>query len=253
MRLSQVLLCTWFCSALAIAQSSHTYSTNFSATENPISEGGSWINGEATGLDWTNMRTVPGFAFGTQSGTNPALYDDSIAVLAGTWDNDQSAQAIVKIGTPITAGGACFQESELLLRASLSAHSAKLYEINVADRNDNSSYIHVVRWNGPFGNFTTLLSLHGLTYGVKTGDIVRATIVGSTIKVYINGVQKGQVADSTYASGHPGMGMYVQDPSSCGSGISNFGYSSYTAVSSSAAQPAPPPSGCAKKHGHCPK
>jgi hypothetical protein len=248
MRLPQVLLCTLFCSAFVLGQTSHTYSTNFPLTENPISEGDSWINGGATGLNWTNMQTVPGFAFGTQSGTNPALYDDSIAVLTGTWDNDQSAQATVKIGTPITAGGACFQESELLLRASLSAHSAKLYEINVADRDDNGSYIHVVRWNGPFGNFTTLLSLKGVTYGVKTGDTFRATIVGSTITVYINGVQKAQVTDSTYASGHPGMGMYLQDPSLCGSGISNFGYSSYTAVSSSSA-----PSPCTKKHGHCPK
>jgi hypothetical protein len=86
-----------------------------------------------------------------------------------------------------------------------------------------------VRWNGPLADFTTLLGLQGITYGVKTGDIFKATIVGNTITIYINGVVKGQVTDSTFASGNPGIGMYIQSPSTCGSGGSNFGFSSFTA------------------------
>jgi hypothetical protein len=209
-----------------------TYTTNFPLIENPISEGGHWINGGTVGLDWTNMQTTAGFAFATQPGTNAgnAMFDDSIALLTGTWGNDQSAEATIKIVNPITAAGPCYQESEILLRGNISAHSAKLYEVNVGDRNDSGSYIHIVRWNGPLGNFTTLLSLSGATYGVKTGDIWKATIVGNTITAYINGVQKGQVTDSAYASGNPGMGMYLQSPSTCGSGDSNFGFSSYTAT-----------------------
>ena len=210
----------------------HTYTTNFPLTENPISEGGNWLNGGSVGLDWTNVQTTAGFAFPTQPGTNTgnAMFDDSIALLTGTWGNDQSAQATIKIVNPITAVGPCYQESEILLRGNISAHSAKLYEVNVGNRNDDESYINVVRWNGPLGSFTTLLSLSGATYGVKTGDIWKATIVGNTITAYINGVQKGQVTDSAYASGNPGMGMYLQSPSTCGSGDSNFGFSSYTAT-----------------------
>jgi hypothetical protein len=210
--------------------SGRTYTTTFPLTENPISEGGNWINGGSVGLAWTNIRISAGFAFATQSGNNPALYNDSVALLTGVWGNDQSAEATIKIGTPITAVGPCFQESELLLRGNISAHSAKLYEVNVGDRDDADSYIHVVRWNGPFGSFTTLLTLHGMTYGVKTGDIWKATIVGNTITAYINGEQKGQVTDSTYATGNPGMGMYLQRPSSCGSAGTNFGFSRYTAT-----------------------
>jgi len=237
---------------LAVAQSTHTYSTNFPATENPISEGGLWVNGGTDALDWTDMRTTSGFAFGTQSGTNPAQFDDSIAVLTGAWDSDQTAQATIKIGTPITAGAPCYQESEILLRANLSAHSAKLYEVNVGQRNDSRSYINIVRWNGPLGSYTTLLNVQGTAYGVNTGDVLKASIVGSTITAYINGVQKAQVVDTSYASGNPGMGMYLQDPSLCGSGISNFGFSNYAAASSSSAPP-PTPQPCIKKHGHCPK
>jgi hypothetical protein len=209
-----------------------TYTTSFPLVENPISEGGNWINGGTVGLDWTNMQTTAGFTFATQSGTNAgnAMFNDSIALLTGTWGNDQSAQATIKIVDPITATGPCYQESEILLRGNISAHSAMLYEVNVGDRNDDASYVHIVRWNGPLGNFTTLLTLYGTTYGVKTGDIFKATIVGDTITAYINGVQKAQVTDGTYASGNPGIGMYLQNPSACGSGDSNFGFSSYTAT-----------------------
>ena len=45
------------------------YTTNFPLTANPISEGGAWLSGKAAGLDWTDVRTTPGKAFGTQDGT----------------------------------------------------------------------------------------------------------------------------------------------------------------------------------------
>jgi hypothetical protein len=208
-----------------------TYTTNFPLAESSISEGGNWIGAGTTGLDWTDMQTTPGFAFATQTGNNPALFDDSIAVLTGTWANNQSAQGTVQIVTPLTViPGPCYQESEIFLRASISPHSVTGYEVNVGAWNTPSSYIHVVRWNGSFGNFTTILSATGSQYGVKTGDIISARIAGNVITVFINGVQKGQVTDSTYTSGSPGMGMYIQNPSACGSGNSNFGFSSYTAT-----------------------
>ena len=46
------------------------YTTNFSLAGNPISEGGRWLNGPTDGLDWTDGRTAPGFAFGTEIGGN---------------------------------------------------------------------------------------------------------------------------------------------------------------------------------------
>ena len=56
--------------------------------------------------------------------------------------------------------------------------------------------------------------------------MVKATIVGSTITCYINGAVIFGVTDSTYSSGNPGMGFYLQD----GSGPPfNYGFSSYTA------------------------
>ncbi len=79
--------------AVAVAQ---TYTTHFPLTENPISEGGKWINGGVVGLDWTNVQTTPGFAFGTMPGTagSPG-FADSWALLSGTWGPDQTAQATI--------------------------------------------------------------------------------------------------------------------------------------------------------------
>jgi len=39
-----------------------SYSTDFPLEEDPISEGGMWINGKADGIDWTDVATkhVPG-------------------------------------------------------------------------------------------------------------------------------------------------------------------------------------------------
>ena len=54
-----------------------------------------WANGGVTGLDWMNVRTVPGLAFGTQAGNTLPPYNDSIAVLAGPWGANQTVTATV--------------------------------------------------------------------------------------------------------------------------------------------------------------
>jgi hypothetical protein len=58
-----------------------TYTTNFPLTENPISEGGNWVNGAVVGLDWSNVSTTPGLAIGRNSGT--VNYADAVALVTG--------------------------------------------------------------------------------------------------------------------------------------------------------------------------
>ena len=84
-----------------------SYATGFPSTENPISENGMWINAGSIGLDWHNVRTTPGLAFGTQAGAN--LYDDSVALLTGTWGNTQTVSATVHSVNP----GATQEEVEV--------------------------------------------------------------------------------------------------------------------------------------------
>ncbi len=214
--------------AVAVAQ---TYITHFPLTEDPISEGGEWINGGAVGLDWTNVRTTPGFAFGTMPGTQGSPgFADSWALLNGTWGPDQTAQAT--INAPST-NDSCNQEIELVLRGNLSAHVATGYEIFVKAANDSSSYLFIVRWNGAYNDFTYLEHTDvGSLYGVKTGDVFEATIVGNTITAYINGVQKATVTDDTFATGLPGMGFYLGHTNYqfCAGTNAGYGFANYTAV-----------------------
>src|SRR5258706_7876660 len=198
----------------------NSYTTNFSLTENPISEAGKWINGKATGLDWADVRTTPGLAFGGQTAT--VTNDDSTAVLTGTWGPGQTAQATV---FTINQGSTIYEEVELRLRTSISAHSMTGYEINFRCTADGTQYAQIVRWNGPFGNFT-LLDSQG-TPGLRNGDVVTATAIGSTISAYINGVRAVQVIDTTYTNGSPGIGFYIQGGTA--SQQSDFGFTSFTA------------------------
>jgi hypothetical protein len=208
-------LLVWGAGAEALAE---TYTTNFPLIENPISEGDHWINGLTNGLDWADVATTPGRAFGTQTGIGPN-YADSTALLTGSWGSDQTAEAVVYIAS---GDSTTFEEVELRLRSSLSAHNCTGYEINYSVK-PNDPYCQIVRWNGALGDFTPLDSR---PVGVVNGDVVEATIVGSTITCYINGAVIFGVTDSTYSSGNPGMGFYLQD--GLGPPL-NYGFSSYTA------------------------
>ncbi len=207
-----------------------TYTTKFPLTENPISENGHWINGGTTGLDWTNVRTTSRLAYGTETGSTN--YDDSTALLTGTWGPNQTVQATVY--TTVT-GNSNFAEVELRVRSSLSAHNCTGYEINFSV-NPSNPYVQIVRWNGAFGSFT-LLNATG-SYGAKNGDVIKATANGNTITAYLNGTAVLTATDSTYPTGSPGMGFYLQG----GSGINrNYGFTNFTASDGTVSKAPNPP------------
>jgi hypothetical protein len=204
-----------------------TYHTNFPLHENPISENGKWRNGQTDGLDWANVRTTTGFAFGTQSGgrrASPEKYDDSTALLVGTWRPDQAAQATVR---SVNQNDKIYEEVELRLRSALSAHRCTGYDICFRCAKTPKAYCSIVRWNGPLGSFTYLKQGEGAQYGVANGDVVKGTIVGGVITAYINGIKVLQASDRMHASGSPGIGFYIEG----GSGVDNdYGFSSFTAT-----------------------
>jgi hypothetical protein len=213
-----------------------TYTSNFPILENPISESGNWINGEVTGLDWANVRTTPGMAVGTQSGTasGNARYADSTAVLTGAWGPNQTAQATIAV---INASGSSsvYEEVELRLRTTITANSISGYEINCSvSINPHLFYLQIVRWNGPLGSFTVLKGVYG-AHAVN-GDVLKATISGSTITLYLNREKKAQVTDDTYNSGSPGIGFFLQGANGLNA---NFGFSNFSATDGLLPAPTP--------------
>ena len=166
------------------------YSTQFPLSEDAISENGKWINGGTTGIDWGDVRTASGFAFGTVlSGAPP--YNDLTAVLAGTWASSQTAKGTVHT---VNQSSAIQEEVEIRLRTTITPHSITGYEFDFRVTSDGSQYIVIVRWDGPLNSFCYISST-GCTAdpisatipgpGLHDGDVVMATTVGSILSLYI--------------------------------------------------------------------
>ncbi len=156
-----------------------------------------------------------------------AQYADSTAVLAGTWGPDQTAQATISVSNASDDPGV-FEEVELRLRTTITLFSITGYEVNCSvSTNPNNFYLQIVRWNGLLGSFTLL---DGVTIHAIDGDVLAATIVGSTITAYLNGSPVVQTTDNTFTDGSPGIGFFLQGATGINA---NFGLSSFTATDGS--------------------
>jgi hypothetical protein len=178
-----------------------TYETNFPMAEESLSEKQNWIGGRTVGLEWSDMQTVPGRAYGVTLG--PGDFRDPTALVSGVWGPDQTAEATVY---SVDQSDTIYEEVELRLRSNLSAHSCTGYEIDFRVTSSSGAYLAIVRWNGPYADFTYLVTYRGARYGVSNGDVIKASIVGNTISVYKNGVQIGSARDDTFKTGAPGIG-----------------------------------------------
>jgi hypothetical protein len=124
-----------------VASRAHrTFTTDFPRTEQPISEGGNWECGKTLGVDWADVATKQGLAYGLESGTGG--YDDSTALVTGPWGPNQTAEAIVHT---VNQFDKATQEVELRLRSALSPHSATGYEINFSCMKNKDAYSEIVR------------------------------------------------------------------------------------------------------------
>jgi hypothetical protein len=206
-------------------RSVRSYTTHFELDEDPISEGGMWLNGRTDGIDWIDVVTKNGVAYGAvtrmgvaerraeQGNLDPSDpdgaipegdYDDPTAVLAGIWGRNQHAKAKVFSRHPTED---YFQEVELRLRSTITPHSCTGYEVFWRCLKTESAYAEIVRWNGRIGDWESLARRVGPEFGVKDGDIVEATIVGNVIKGFINGVEVTSATDDVFATGSPGIGF----------------------------------------------
>lgn len=211
--------------ALPLAAQNHYYNTEFPATENPICQQGTsgcvWVNGLSTGLNWGNVQTAPNLAFGTNINGAPP-YNDSTAVLTGTWTGNQTVQATVSLNNAKDSSGQ--EEVELRLNTTVTAHSITGYEFDFSAIQSNP-YVLIVRWNGALNDFTYLTKM--LPVQIHNGDVLMATNVNGLLTLYINGVKQLSVTDTTYSAGSPGIGFW--NIGGTLSELSHYGFSKFTA------------------------
>jgi hypothetical protein len=238
--LNKLAISALFC--VATAAQTAQYMTTFQTQENPFSEGGKWIDGRVTGLDWGSVQTLPNAGGFHATGTivNGPNYNDSTAVLSGSWSSDQSASAVIY--NALSASGCC-KEVELRLRTTITAHSITGYEFDFSIVNGNN-YLNLVRWNGPVNSFTycrlngacdstTPTSVTGPQ--LHTGDTISAKAIGNELTLYVNNTLYFKTTDGTYQNGSPGIGFWNRNGTVAD--FNNFGFQSFVGTSLTGLQP----------------
>lgn len=194
---------------IQIGSAFRSFSTSFSGTENPLSEGGIWLSNTNTLL--TAFQKTGGRAVGLAVGAG--AYDDSAALLDGFGNDVEMTVTVFKDATIDTDAT---HEVELLMRATQSASVSVQYEA-LFSFNGN---IQFVRWfnNGGSQDFEFLSPTSGtesLGRALITGDRVRARCQGSTFTLQVieadNTVHTlGVYTNTAIASGKPGIGAFTR-------------------------------------------
>ena len=72
--------------------------------------------------------------------------------------------------------------------------------------------VQIFRWNGPFGSVTEVPASESGYFGrpLVTGDVIKASIVGNVITLYINNVLMARATDSTFTTGQPGIAFFIR-------------------------------------------
>lgn len=207
--------------------------TNFTTAENPMVLGGIVDTGLAVGEDWTDPLVISTGAIGRTP--TPNRYDDSICVIKRSFRafaDNQFAQFTAYVA-PGYVGNAGKHETGVWVRGAISANSASGYECSWGLNTDGTCYVFVTRWNGPEGDFTTLID-PSAAFGSYinapplpfNGAVFRLQIVGSTLLCTISGVPILTVTDTTFATGrNPGMDFWPVD----GAIAANYGMAQYRA------------------------
>lgn len=202
------------------ATASSDFTTSFSVTENPISQGSKWLNGADDGANWLNFKTLSGVACaGANSSTTPPPFNDSICQLKSSviaLPADHYVEAVVFRQVGYSPGNT--HELGLFVRMSITNGVARGYEAYVNHSNNHT----IVRWNGALNDFTSLAPAGTPTVPV-TGDVYRMEAQGSTIRFLQNGTLVSSVTDSTWTNGQTGMQSYLI----AGGTAENYGFTSF--------------------------
>lgn len=201
------------------------FSTTFSATENPISESGHWLNGLANGLDWNDCQTSSGHLCATHTELSTPPFDDCNACINPAYRQftpNQFAQGTFFRTPGYTAG----HEALLFVRHTITAHSAPGYEVYFTT--NGGGVANLVRWNGALNDFTGPLANAALGALPVTGDVARVEIVGTIITIKFNGstiITFDDAGASQINTGNPGIGNNPFDPTST---FFDYGWDDFT-------------------------
>lgn len=168
-----------------------SYTTTFASTEDPISEGGIWLNGHDNGTINNNIKTSSGSAFGTAINNPAGPFDDSIAILNPTriaiGPNQRVTTTIGRTGGYVPTNN---HEVNHFVRGTMLSGSIFGYEANLSLKGD---YGFIVLWKGGGNtNLSFFQQLVSLSHpNLVDGDVLVTEVSGNVIVVKLNGSSLG--------------------------------------------------------------
>ncbi len=230
-----------------------SYYTNFSLTENPISESSQWLNGRTDGRDWNDIQTTSIQPMGglACSAQDAFVYNDCTALLSNPlWSSFPTQHVRAQVHS-VHQNPNVYQEVELRFRSSLSIGLCTGYEVYWKVAQDGSQYITLARWDGLLGSFTLATpAVAGI--GIADGYWIEGRLDGNILTVFTNGLLQvtfdisadfngadywiGSVKQpdktlsngTVYATGAPGFGM--DEGSTGGSPLTDWGLYNFQAL-----------------------
>lgn len=203
------------------------FSTLFPLTENPISDGGKWLNGLTDGLDWNDIQTNSGHEYAAAFDSAAGGVSDGICNLKRSFlacTRKQFSEGLV-----FRAGGYApnvAHEIAVYVNMTIAAHSVTGYECYIGSGGTHT----LVRWNGPWNNFTPLASNNVSTFTASAdGDVIRIENDGAgNLSCYQNGILRTTATDTTHTGGNPGIGNNPPTGGSPPAVLANLGFSRWT-------------------------
>ena len=168
-----------------------TYSSDFPTDENPVSEGGIWINGLTEGIDWADCVTerhdprrpdahAPGREAGRAGHARRRHRRRRRRARGRLRRPDGGDQGRVGL-EPVRQGHRRRRQPDRRVVPGGRdpaphrdrANWCRGYEIFFRCLTNELGYAEIVRWNGKIKDWTSLQKHIGPEYGVKTGDVSR--------------------------------------------------------------------------------
>ncbi len=173
-------------------------SSSFTGTENPLSESGVWT---ALTAYWQTMRKATGAA--TNSATTG---NDCAARYTGvTFSADQFSEMTLKA---VPTGGQLFFH---YLFARMNSTAGTYLFTTAADIGANIVQLYRVDNSGNYTQIGTNITLGA---NMAANDVMRLEVVGTGLTCKYNGTTVRTATDSTFATGQPGIGGWVQNSGS---------------------------------------
>jgi hypothetical protein len=152
------------------------------------------------------MNVVNGVAYPSNGVTGG--YDDSYAYLVQSFGNNYEIEGIVWRDPALASDAG--NEVSLLLRAADDSNNIRAYEVLYQAYGG----LQIMRWDGAYGAYTVLPTTQpsGWQQGaaLKSGDVLKASVIGNVITLYVNGVARERATDSALVTGQPGIGGFLR-------------------------------------------